>query len=118
MRARDALLEAVLPGPGGGLPAFAAQDRGAFWLRFTEVAPLGLRVVLGLLAWWVVLVMPWLLGYARPWSRLDGAAREAVIVRSERLPVVGPLLDVAKLVACFAYFDDEQVQRAVRGEAL
>ena len=47
-RWRDALLAAIVPAPGRGLPALAALDLAAFWSRFERAAPLHLQLGLGL----------------------------------------------------------------------
>lgn len=116
-RWRDALLAAIVPAPGRGLPALAALDLAAFWSRFERAAPLhlqlGLRVATVLLA----AVLPWMLGYFRALPALDDDAREAVVTRAARLPGLSALLEVAKLVACLAYFSDPGVQATARGRA-
>ena len=116
-RWRDALLEAMIPEPGGGLPAMARVERWAFWPRFERSAPLPLRVGLRVATWLIGGVAPFLLGHGRVFTRLDAAAREDVLRRAERLPGGTDLLLVVKLVACFAYFDDPGVQSVARGRA-
>jgi len=115
-RWRDALLEAMIPSPGGGLPALADVERRDFWPRFERAAPLPLRA--GLLVATLLLggVAPFLLGYRRAFVALDPAARDDVLRRAQRLPGAAPLLLVVKLVACFAYFDDPAVQASARGD--
>ena len=43
-RLRDALLAAILPAPGRGLPAMEDVDLRAFWARFETAAPVHLRL--------------------------------------------------------------------------
>lgn len=114
-RWRDALLSSVLPAPGRGLPAFRDVDLTDFWLRFEAAAPLHVR--LGLRAAVLVLgaLFPLLSGRFCTLAGLDDDAREALVVRAARLPLLSPLLEVAKLVGCLAYFTDARVQAVVRG---
>lgn len=114
MRARDALLDAMIPAPGAGLPAMAAIDRSRFWPRFDAAAPLGLRLVFGGVTLWLVYIMPWLLGFWRPWSRLNTEQTDELLLRSSDWPLLGQSLDLVKLIACFAYFDDPGVQATIR----
>lgn len=113
-RWRDALLEAMIPAPGDGLPALADIDRGRFWPRFEATAPLELQLAVRATA--VVLgVLPLGLGYGAVFIRLDPARRDAVLQRASALPGIGAMLEVVKVVACFAYFDDPAVQARIRG---
>lgn len=120
-RRRDALLAAVLPAPGRGLPAFAALSLSGFWARFAEVAPLHLRLGLAVAVVVVGGVLPRLLGLAGPVETLDDDARETLVSRAGEEgvlgPLVRPLLDVLKVVACLAYFSDPGVEATVRGRA-
>lgn len=116
-RWRDALLDAMIPAPGDGLPALATIDRRTFWPRFERAAPLPLRAGLRLATLLLAGLAPFLLGHRRTLVALDAAARDDVLRRAERLPGAAPLLLVVKLVACFAYFDDAGVQAAARGPA-
>jgi hypothetical protein len=111
---RDALLLALLPRPTPDLPDPAALDAAAFWPRFDAAAPLALRVAVTLAAWLVVGLGPWLL-HGRAWGRLTPDEHDGVVQRLAGWPGVADLLDVAKLVACFRYFDDAGVQAALRG---
>jgi hypothetical protein len=116
MHARDALIDAILPRPAAHLPALAELERGAFWTRFDAVAPLTVRLALAIAAWAVVRCGPWLTGHGRGWEALDEAQRDDVVQRAEAWPGIGDLMEVVKLVACFAYFDDPRVQASFRGE--
>jgi hypothetical protein len=111
VRHRDALLAAILPAPGAGLPALAELDLGAFWPRFEAVhLRLGLRVATLALG----VALPLSLGYGRTLASLSEDEREEVIARAHRLPGLSPLVDVAKVVACMAYFADPEVQATAR----
>lgn len=112
--ARDALLEAMIPAPGAGLPAMAELNLAAFWARFDAVAPLPLRLGFGGVALLLVYAMPWLLGFGRPWGRLSQGERDRLLERCGASPLLGPTQDLVKLVACFAYFDDGRVQATLR----
>lgn len=111
----NALLDAMIPAPGDGLPALADVDRSAFWPRFEQTAPLELRVGLSFATCALVVAAPFLLGYRTLFTRLDAAGRDDVLRRASNLPGGADLLLVVKLVACFAYFDDAGVQRIARG---
>jgi hypothetical protein len=112
---RDALLDALLPAPSAELPALAALPRARFWQRFAAAAPWSLRAGFTAVALGVVWLMPWVTGVLRPWGRLDQAGRDEVLMRTASLPGGAAALEIAKLVACFAYFDDAGVQATVRG---
>lgn len=114
-RWRDALLDAMIPEPGNGLPPMARVDRGAFWPRFERAAPWTVRFALRAATYVIGGLAPLLLGHRRVFARLDPAARDDVLQRAARLPGGAQLLLVVKLVACFAYFDDPAVQSTVRG---
>ncbi len=115
-RWRDALLDAMIPAPGGGLPAMADVDRSAFWPRFERTAPIELRLAWRCATVALVAVVPFLLGYRTLFTRLDAAARDDVLRRATRLPGGDPLIQLVKLLACCAYFDDAGVQATVRGQ--
>lgn len=114
MRQRDALLAAILPAPGRGLPALAALDLDAFWREFDAVAPAHLRLGLGAAVAAVGVVLPLSLGYGRTLAGLGEAEREEVVVRACRTPGLAELVEVAKVVACMAYFQDDEVQAVAR----
>jgi hypothetical protein len=96
---RDALVRALLPLAG------APATRPRFWARFDDVAPLHLRVGFWLATTVLVTVWPRLCGFARPLSALADADADAVIQRAAHAPLVRELVEVAKIVACFAAFD-------------
>jgi len=113
----DALLDAMIPAPGDGLPAMAAIDRSAFWPQFERTAPFEVRIGLRLATCALVVAAPFLLGYRNLFTRLDAAARDDVLRRAANLPGGADLMLLVKLVACFAYFDDPGVQRTARSKA-
>ena len=113
-RWRDALLASILPSPGDGRPGLGDVSLDDFWPRFHAVAPWHLRVGLRLAVFAVAGVLPWLLLHFRTLPRLNDDQRDAVVVRADRLPLFRDLLEVAKLVACLAYFADPDVQAAAR----
>lgn len=115
-RWRDALLDAMIPEPGNGLPPMAGVDRRCFWPRFSASAPWTVRAGLRLAVWMLGGVAPFLLGYRRPFSELEPSQRDDVLQRAAVLPGGGQFLLVLKLIACFAYFDDPEVQRVARSE--
>ncbi len=91
LRWRDHLLDVVLDGP--------PRDRRPFWREFDRAAPSHLRAAVRLAA---------LCAVALPLHDPDQLDR-----LSDR-PVLRDLLEVAKVVACFAHFDDDAVQREHR----
>jgi hypothetical protein len=114
-RWRDALLDAMIPEPGNGLPPMARVDRRSFWPRFERSAPWALRLGFRIATCVLAGVAPFLLGHRTIFTRLDDAARDDVLQRAERLPGGAAFILVVKLVACFAYFDDPSVQAIARG---
>lgn len=114
LSSRDALVRALLPPVGRGLPEVGTVDLGAFWTRFERDAPWHLRAGLVLATGVVVHVVPRLMGHVRSLAGLDAPTQDAVLQRARGWPGVADLLEVAKLVACMAYFDDPQVQAAAR----
>ena len=114
-RWRDALLDAMIPDPGNGLPPMASVDRRTFWPRFERAAPLALRFGFRAATYLIAGLAPFLLGYRQVFARLDAGARDDVLQRAVRLPGGADLMLVIKLVACFAYFDDANVQAIARG---
>lgn len=97
------------------MPSLADIDRRSFWPQFERTAPFELRAGLRLATGALVVAAPFLLGYRTIFTRLDAAARDDVLRRAADLPGGADLLLVIKLVACFAYFDDADVQRIARG---
>jgi hypothetical protein len=114
-RWRDALLDAMIPEPGNGLPPMTQVERRRFWPRFERSAPWVVRIGLRVATVAVGGFVPFLLGHRHVFARLDASARDAVLQRTERLPGGAALVLVLKLVACFAYFDDPHVQALARG---
>lgn len=116
-RLRDALMAAIVPAPGRGLPAIEDVDLRAFWARFETAAPVHLRVGLRVATLGVAGVLPRLLGYAGTLPDLSADEREAFITRAATVPGFGELVEIAKVVACLAYFTDPAVQATARRRA-
>lgn len=112
--ARDAIVVALLGDPGDGLLPPAELDLPAFWRRFDAAAPAHLRVGMAAATVLVAGVLPRLLGHRCGLAGLDADRADAVVQRAARLPVLGLTVEVAKIVACFAYFSDERVDQRVR----
>lgn len=115
LSARDAVVTAMIGNPGAGLPDVRDLDLAPFWSRFDAAAPLHLRLGFRLATIVIASVLPRLAGHHASLADLDADAADAVVQRAARWPLVAPLADVAKIVACFAYGADERVQDAVRG---
>ena len=113
--ARDALVVALLGDPADGLPSPRDLDLERFWRHFDAAAPLHLRAGFGAATILVAIVVPRLLGHGHGLAHLDPDAADAVVQRAAGLPLVNAVVEVAKIVACFAYFSDDRVTDAVRG---
>ena len=111
---RMALLASVLPAPDPALPSFESLALESFWQRFDTRAPIHVRV--GFTAATLVLgrVLPSVLGHGSSLAALHTEAREEVLQRAQKLPFLAPFLEVSKLVACLAYFDQDPVQAHFR----
>jgi hypothetical protein len=116
-RWRRALFDAMLPEPGDGLPAMADVQLESFWPRFDAVAPIHLRFALRAATYTLGGALPFALGYRRTVAGLSPTQRDVLLQRAAGLPLVCELVEVVKIVCCFAYFDVDQVQRRVRAEA-
>ena len=117
MSARDALLDALIPQGVAGLPGLPGQDpahRRRFWARFDATAPPTLRGGLAVVAVLIVRLGPWLTGAGRGWDRLDPTERDGVLQRIADWPSGAAALDLAGLVACMCWFDDDVVQDRLR----
>lgn len=113
-RLRDAFVAAMLPSVGQGLPGADELDLRAFWPRFEEAAPRSLSR--GFRAATLAIGhLPYVLGYGRALDELGADEREEVLRKAARIPGFDALLDVAKVVVCFAYFNDPGIERIVRG---
>lgn len=111
---RDALVLAVIGRPRG-LPGPERVDLARFWERFDAHAPLHVRLGLRAATLAVAVVAPRLAGHRGGLATLDATTADALVRRAAANPLVRPLLDAATVVACFAYFDDDRVEAAVRG---
>ena len=119
----EALFAAIIgPTEAHGLPAFASIDLDAFY-RAIDTAP-GPTFAPGLRA------MVYALNFApvadrrfrRPFHALDPDARVRCIeaMAEDERYVVRQMISTLKILACFAYFEDEQVRarsRSALGEA-
>ena len=112
--ARDALVLAVVGRPTD-LPGPERVDLAAFWRRFEAMAPLHVRAGFAVSTWAVAVAAPRCYGHRRGLASLDLAAADEVVRRAARSSLLRPLLDAATVVACFAYFSDDQVEARVRG---
>lgn len=113
---RQALLAAVIPAPLG-LPSCAQLDLSGVWRLFDAEAPVhlqwGLRASTVCLAGYAL----WFTGGRGTLGRLSEAECGRLLQRAAGLPLIADLVEVTKVVACLAYFDDPLVQARVRGES-
>lgn len=114
---RDALVAAMLPAPGNGLPGAGDVDLSGFWPRFEAAAPLHLRLAFSTATFLIAGMLPYALGYRRSLAALDGDTREAFLQRAAQMAAIAPLLDIVKVVVAFAYFDHPRIENIVRGRA-
>lgn len=106
----DALMHATVdptgaPWPGGD----------AFWTLFEQRAPLHLMLALRAATVLIAGVLPRLSGHLSAFDQLDADAQERLVQRAAQLPLFSDLSEIVKIVACFAYFEDDAVQRRFRG---
>lgn len=112
-RHRDALVRAIVGRPQH-LPAATAVDLDRFWADFGKVAPWHVRLGFAVACALVGGVLPRLHGHRHGLADLDADDAETVVARAASHPVTSPLVEAAKVVACFAYLSDEHVDAAVR----
>jgi len=105
---RTALVRAVLP-LDGALSDEIQVDIDAFWPRFDAAAPAHLRVGLAAATFLLGVLLPVVLLVGGAVHRLTPDRREVLLRRAARLPGAGALLDIVKVVACFAWFSDPRV---------
>lgn len=111
----NAVVESMLPPDAAtGLRGVASADLEAFWRRVDAHAPGLLR--LGIWAAVVTLVWLPLVRYGRPLHRLDPLRRDRVVAWAggSRIYLVRQLAEIAKTLACFAYFDDPGLRAAFK----
>lgn len=110
---RDALVRAIVGRPRR-LPDPTATDLTGFWAEFEATAPWHVR--LGFDAAGAVLggVLPRLHGERCGLADLDPVRAEEIVARAASRPLTSPLVEMAKVVACFAYLSDDDVDAAVR----
>ncbi|NOY89687.1 MAG: hypothetical protein GXP55_00660 [Deltaproteobacteria bacterium] len=113
---RAALVEACLPAPSSRLPGLSTLDLSGFWQRFDDAAPAHLRA--GMMAATVAFaaLAPVSLRRATRLEQLAPEEWERLFHVASRLPLFDDLIMLTKVVACLAYFDDDDVQDAVREE--
>jgi hypothetical protein len=104
--------------PAALSPALNKTDLGPFWRQFDAAAPAHLRLAYWVATVWIAHVLPRLMGYWRPLHALSSEHADRIVIRASTLPVVASLTDLAKLVACFAYFSDDGVYDAVVGDSV
>ena len=117
----ELIFDAVL-GAGGDapLPSLRDVDVRGFWHRLAEATPPyfgpGLRATVHALTF-LPLTMP---GFRRPLFALSREARLACVARMGADPriVVRQMLGTAKVLACFAVFEDDAVRARLGGGAL
>ncbi len=114
---RDALVAAMLPSPGGGLPGAGELDLSSFWPRFEAAAPIHLRLAFRAATVIIAGVLPITLGYRGSLATLDDDTRDVFLQRVANMPTLTPLLEIVKIVVAFAYFDNARVEAIVRGRA-
>ncbi len=106
MSHRDALVRALLP-------LDRPLDTSSFWARFDAVAPLHLRAAFATGVLLLAVVGP-LLVTGRTLRASDPGQRERFVTRAAHAPGVRALVPALKLVACWAWFDDDRVDAAIR----
>ncbi|MBT3220783.1 MAG: hypothetical protein HN348_16995 [Proteobacteria bacterium] len=109
---RDALLAAMIPATGA-MPTISVLDLDDFWIRFRSLTPLTLRFAFRF-AVMVLNLLP-IVTKRRTFLRLSSDDRDQFLNRvlNSRLFVFRQLALVVKQVACFAYFQDPMVRRAM-----
>jgi hypothetical protein len=110
----DALLSAVLPRTEK-LPGIAAVPLDTFWVQFRSAAPFLVRF--GFRFSVLALCLLPLLRYGRTFPQLGALQQDAYLrwLLTSRSYALRQLITVVKLIGCFAYFQNPQVQSIVRG---
>ncbi len=111
---RDALVMALVGRPAD-LPGPERVDLPAFWRRFDATAPLHVRAGFAVAVVALSTVAPRCYGHRRGLASLDAPTADQVVLRAGRSALFRPLVDAATVVACFAYFSDDDVEALVRG---
>lgn len=110
-----ALFAAIIPGAEGGrLPGLNAIALDTFWPRFQQAAPLLVRF--GFRFSIIALSLLPLLTHGRAFPRLNRDQQDAYLhsLITSRWYALRQLVTVVKLIACFAYFNDSEVQATLR----
>ncbi len=108
----DALLEAIVPGGEGGLPAFAEVDRTGFWQAFEQAAPPAIGAGLRAMVYTLTFLPVTDRRFRRPFFALQPEQRAEFIAAaaSDRRYPVRQALVTLKTLGCLAYFDDPAVR--------
>lgn len=112
----EALFDAILGVDGrGALPAFEHVDRTVFWSALHRAPAPSFRWGLRAFVWALTLLPVASARWRRPFFALPREARLAAVASWERSRsyTVRQMLGALKILACFAYFDDDRVRRAV-----
>ncbi len=113
------LLAATLPAHEPGRPGLGDLDLREFWRRFDRTAPRALKVGLPAAVWVLSLSVPLLVGRFATIRQLSDDDLDTLLNRANesRSFVIRQMVATLKIVACLAYFDDEDVQRRTRAGA-
>lgn len=112
----EGLFAAILGAGEGGSPSFDEIDRTTFWEIFESApSPLvraGLRPMLHTLTF-----LPLAMGFGAPFFRLDAVERGRFLETAarDRRYFVRQSVSTLKMLACFAYFEDERVRARHQG---
>ncbi|MDP1828072.1 MAG: hypothetical protein Q8L48_32655 [Archangium sp.] len=116
----ELLFDAVLgTGEPGGLPSLRSLDNGDFWHHLAKSTPPyfgpGLRATVHALTFLPVTMA----GFRKPLFALSREARLACVEQLEASSrtTVRQLLATAKILACFALFEDDGVRRSMGGRS-
>lgn len=114
-RQADALLRVILPPPRCAPVGWSAIELDHFWARLGEAAPGHLRVGLRAAVW--TLAVGWPAAATpdrRPLADRSATEQAALVERAAQTPGLADLVEVVKIVAALAFFDDARVQAAIR----
>ncbi len=92
------------------------MDLEAFWPRFEAAAPRSLLLALRAAALTFEVLLPRMSGLRGGFEAQEEATRARLLERAATLPALRDLLEILKLVACLAYFDDPRAQAGARRE--
>ena len=115
-RWRAALVQTVIGHPTH-LPSVETLDLSDFWDRFEQTAPLHVKLAFRTANLTLSSVLPRVMGHHHSLDKLTPEIQNQVIERALTVPPLSPLLDVAKIIACLAYFDGPEVQSRARRQS-